>query len=162
MFTHTKSRMQNGFTILELLVVIAIIGILSAIVLVSMSDSKMKGRDASRKAQLQEVLKGLELFYTDGGMYPDDGTPADTATGAALTNIDSGFIGSQYFKRLPEDHERYQYCVSADKRSMVLALDTEEDKGGSKYCSVLRGPGPNYGCTAWRTANATELCATRF
>ena len=153
---------RDGFTILELLVVIAIIGIISAVILSVLSDSRVKSRDSARKTQIQEVLKALELYYTENGAYPLYGTGA--GAGGYLSGIQPAFFGNgTSLKRLPaEADSRYYYCVSADRRSMLLALDTEEDKGGSAFCGVMRGPGTNFGCNAWRTANATDLCADRF
>lgn len=153
----------RGFTLIELLVVIAIIGIIASIVMMSLSDSRAKGRDAARKSQLQELFKAVELYYSDGGAYPDDGTPLNNATGDTFTNIGSGIIGGKYLKRLPDESDRYHYCVSADRKSMVLAVDTEQDFGGSQYCSVLRGPGPNYGCDyTGGEIDAIDPCSERF
>lgn len=153
---------RKGFTILELLIVVAIIGIISAVILNVISESRIKSRDSARKAQIQEVLKALELYYTDNGAYPLLGTTA--GTGGYLSGIQPAFFGSGTpLKKLPEEsNSRYYYCVSTDRRSMLVALDTEEDKGGSAFCSVVRGPGLNYGCNAWRNANAIDLCANRF
>lgn len=153
---------RKGFTILELLVVVAIVGIISAVILSILSDSRMKSRDSARKTQIQEVLKALELYYTDNGVYPLLGTTA--GTGGYLSGIQPAFFGSgTSLKRLPEESDsRYYYCVSTDRRSILLALDTEEDNGGSAFCGVIRGTGPNYGCTVWRTANAMDNCADRF
>ncbi len=156
----------RGFTLIELLVVIAIIGILSAIVMVALDDARSGGRDANRKAQTQEILKALELYYSDGSVYPQDGTPGDNTDGDTLTQINNSFVG-RYIKRLPDESDRYYYCASADGRSMVLAVDTEKDRGGngSNYCSVTRGPGggaDGYGCTAWVTNNAGTSCSDRF
>lgn len=159
MNVHTPKR---GFTLIELLVVIAIMGVLLAVVSMAISDSRTKGRDGARKTQIQEVIKGLELFYSDGGTYPLDGTPADGTIGGTLTTIGSGFIGGRYLSRLPDESDRYQYCVTGDQKSILIAINTENDKGGSNYCSIIRGPGPTYGCDAWRTANASDLCAARF
>ena len=55
----------RGFTLLELLVVIAIIGILAAVVLASMSQSKDKGGDAGVKQNLLNARPQAELFYTN-------------------------------------------------------------------------------------------------
>jgi prepilin-type N-terminal cleavage/methylation domain-containing protein len=156
-----KQSSQFGFTLLELLVVIAIIGIIVAVVMVALNESKLKGRDAGRKSQIQEILKALELHYSDDGTYPDDGTPNNTV-GDALTNIGSGFNGGRYFRQLPEESGLYQYCVSTDRKSMFIAVNTEKDKGGSDYCGITRGPGPSYGCDVWRTLNALDSCALRF
>lgn len=162
-----KNSQSSGFTLIELLVVLAIIGILSSIVFFSINESRQKGRDAALKSQVLELLKGLELYYSDSGFYPDDGTIADNTTGATITGIGSGFIGSRYFQRLPDQTARYQYCVSADRKSMMLALDTERDGSGtpSNYCRITRGPGTTasgFGCTAWMAANAADSCINRF
>lgn len=156
-------KSNRGFTLIELLVVIAIVGTLAAIVMTALDQSRAKGRDGARKSQLTEILKGLELFYSDGGLYPLDGTPGDSTTGAVFSTIGSGFIGGQYFNRAPDEAAtRYFYCVSGDRKSILLALDTEYDYGGSNFCNVIRGPGPDRGCAAWQAANAASTCASRF
>lgn len=159
-----KRKLQNrAFTLIELLVVIAIIGLLAGIVSMSLSESRTKGRDAARKTQSQELIKALEIYYSDNNAYPADGNPSVT-TGALLNTIDASFYaGGQYINRPPaEDNSRYWYCTDATRTSMLLAVDTEQDGGGPEWCTILRGPGPDYGCSAWYAANANELCTVRF
>ena len=53
---------NKGFTLIELLVVIAIIGILSSVVLASLSSARDKGKDAAVKSQLSSMRTQSELF----------------------------------------------------------------------------------------------------
>jgi prepilin-type N-terminal cleavage/methylation domain-containing protein len=160
-----KKIPKRGFTMIELLVVIAIIGVLTAMVMIAINDSRSNSRDAGRKTQVQEIIKALELTYTDTGAYP-----AVASGGVPLTNValQNQFIGSgatQYLKRVPEGADRFYFCSSADRKSMVIAVDTEKDKGGSNYCRISRGLGSDadgFGCTAWIAANASDSCAGRF
>lgn len=64
---------RRGFTLIELLVVIAIIGILSAVVLASLSSARAKSVDAQIKADLHTVTVQAALDY-DG--YPNSFGPA--------------------------------------------------------------------------------------
>lgn len=54
---------NKGFTIIELLVVIAIIGILSAIVIASLSSARNRGNDAAVKSNLHGALVQAEIVY---------------------------------------------------------------------------------------------------
>lgn len=60
----------RGFTLIELLVVIVIIGILSSIILVSLSGSKAKARDGQRVSDLGQIQLALSLYYDRCGQYP--------------------------------------------------------------------------------------------
>jgi len=62
---------NKGFTLIELLVVIAIIGILSAVVLASLSTARDKGKDASVKSQVASMKAQSELFYLKNETYTD-------------------------------------------------------------------------------------------
>ena len=63
-----KKYSQRGFTLIELLVVIAIIGILSSVVLASLSTARNKGKAATIKAGLASLRSQMEI-KADGGSY---------------------------------------------------------------------------------------------
>lgn len=64
-------RFQRGFTLIELLVVISIIGLLSSVVLASVSASRASARDAERIANLKQIQNAIELYANDhNGSYP--------------------------------------------------------------------------------------------
>jgi prepilin-type N-terminal cleavage/methylation domain-containing protein len=59
------TKLNRGFTLIELLVVIAIIGILSTIVLASLSTARTKGEDAAIQSTLQSMKTQAELYYSN-------------------------------------------------------------------------------------------------
>lgn len=69
---------KRGFTIIELLLVTAIISIVASIVLVMLSSSKMRARDARRILEIEQITKALELYRADKGYYPE---PAPSTQG---------------------------------------------------------------------------------
>jgi len=75
---RTIRKNTHGFTLIELLVVIAIIGILSAVVLVSLGSARSRGRDSRRQTDLAGLQSALALYAeNNNGIYPaNTGTEA--------------------------------------------------------------------------------------
>ncbi len=82
-----KNR-NKGFTLIELLVVIAIIGILSAVVLASLSTARAKAQDAKVQGQLASMRAAAEIFY--GNNSNSYGTAANCAAQSA--NVNNMFV----------------------------------------------------------------------
>ena len=79
--------MQNnkGFTLIELLVVIAIIGILSGLIVVSMSGAQNAAKDARIKSTMDQLTASAEIYKLNNGTY---GTYSTVTT----CNDAAGFI----------------------------------------------------------------------
>lgn len=88
-----ENTKQRGFTLLELLVVIAIIGLLAGIIGVSLSNARVRGRDAKRVGDMKQVMTSLEQYYIKNGYYPT-GTASIAGTGTLLDATDV-FSGSE-------------------------------------------------------------------
>lgn len=71
-----------GFTLIELLVVVAIIALLSSLITFSVSQARLKSRDARRISDLKQIKSGTDLYFSTDGGYPDTGTwvPGSTLT----------------------------------------------------------------------------------
>ncbi len=132
-------KRSKGFTLIELLVVIAIIGILAAIVLVSLSGARDKAKDARISASLSQIRAQAEIHYDDSSYsyigFDAAGTPVDTL----ISDIDvqNGGTGAPASGAVA-DH----YCVSV------------ENNGGTTLCVSDTGiVEQGYSCTI-----ATGVC----
>lgn len=65
-----KKIISKGFTLIELLVVVAIIAIIASLLIVSISASRAKSRDARRIADLSSIQLALETYRDGKGFYP--------------------------------------------------------------------------------------------
>ncbi len=64
-------RNQQGFTLIELLVVVAIIGLLLSLISVTFNTTRLKARDTRRISDMKQLKAGMDLYYSNGGGYPD-------------------------------------------------------------------------------------------
>jgi type II secretion system protein G len=116
-----KSFTSRGFTLIELLVVIAIIGILSSVVLASLSTARAKSRDARRIADIDQVRTALELYNDSYGAYPTTNSAGAGAGGQAFSastgaGVGIGAISPAFMSRLPSDPTSgasYYYCPTS-------------------------------------------------
>lgn len=105
-------KIKSGFTLIELLVVIMILGILAALISGNFFTSLKKGRDAKRKADLEQTQRALEMYYEDKKTYPTftfpfGGKLCETSSCASSEKV--------YMQKVPNDPisgKTYQYLSS--------------------------------------------------
>jgi general secretion pathway protein G len=114
--------MRKGFTLIELLVVISIIGILLGLSVFGLQGARQSSRDAKRKADLELIRSGLEIYKSDCNTYPTANIMTlTTLVGAAGV----GCLGNTYISKIPVDPvpgtSSYSY-VSAGSTYFLCAL----------------------------------------
>ena len=83
----TGRRDDNGFTLVESLIAIVLVGILSAVVVVSISNLTSKGAKSACNASLDAAKAGTVVYYTSNTAYPTRLAQLTTATGTGVTAV---------------------------------------------------------------------------
>jgi general secretion pathway protein G len=133
--SNSYKKGQGGFTLMELLVVVAIMAILLAVIMVSVSSSRQKGRDARRINDMRSISNALELYFAQNRTYPA-GIPTGSAT-LGLTALVPNYIsaipqdpsGTDYWytglNGTPPSCNGYHLGVSLETNNTVLASDAD-------------------------------------
>ena len=123
-------KSSKGFTLIELLVVIAIIGILASVVLVSLTGARLKSRDGKRIAELKEMQKALELYYSAHGYYPVTNTTC-TSSGSTWTSFDSTSYKGNTLCVSPSNKTSDGNTLSQEMAPFMAALSDPKPTGAS-------------------------------
>lgn len=139
--------MNKAFSLIELLVVISIIGILLALSLFGIANSRESARDAKRRADLELIRGGLEIYKADCNDYPANlGTSLfGTYPPTLPTSCASGNIYILLVPKDPLDTARlYRYSrLTLTSYEICAALE----KGtGSVTCAGYTNCGTGISC----------------
>jgi len=133
---------KKGFTLIELLVAVSIIGIILALGIFGLQGARVSSRDARRKADLELIRSGLEIYKADCYSYP-------VALGSSLAGDDgspSCLSSNVYISAVPGDViETRSYLYVSDGITYELCAALEGD--GSDTCSASCGETCSYRVT---------------
>ncbi|MFA6423454.1 MAG: TIGR03790 family protein, partial [Patescibacteria group bacterium] len=117
-------RGKRSFTLIEILMVVAIIGLLAALILISVTNARAKARDAKVKNDITQTQKALEMYTLDhDGSYPIYDGPLENIPG----------LSPEYIKTLPKSTNSYAYYyTSSDGKTYSIYAKLEKPPEASK------------------------------
>ena len=87
---YTRKQQDEGFTLIELLIVIIILGILAAIVVFAIGNTRDDAVASSCKTDAKSIELSLEAQKTKNSTYPADGDKTNADKGALLRTWPGG------------------------------------------------------------------------
>lgn len=143
-------KAMRGFTIVELLIVIVVIAVLAAVTAVAYTNMQGRARDSQRLTDMKTIMKALEVYKTQNGIYPDEVSTTNaggwelTASAAAPTNFLSALVSTNGISRVPSDPRNV-----VDQSGAVNSLSPSWN-GVNHVYFYYRYPAGNSGCDAAR------------
>ncbi len=142
------NRKVRGFTLVEMLTAAAVIGVLTVIVLPTLSKARKFGRGAVNKNNLRQIAASVNLFEMDNGRYPH--SVATLTSGNGWNWHDPRTITSRYIRFHGENRAEGEhlsnivekvdtiYCPNAPKEPDFL--QEMWDAGDDWDCPYTRFP----------------------
>ncbi len=135
---------KKGFTLLELLIVVSIIGILAALILASINNSRGRARDTAIKQSVLEMKKLLELEFLNSGTY---------------TNLFTAVTWLPFYGTCSTQFSG-NYATNARSICNDIIRNSEANSWADVRLNINSGPVTNsYSIEAWLPNKQVYLCA---
>lgn len=165
---RNNTPQQAGFTIVELLIVIVVIGILAAITIVAYNGIQGRARDSQRLSDVKTIVKALEIYKANNGVYPPPVQTPNAAgwevstTGTVATNFISALVSSNGVSKIPVDPVN-----TGNPANLNPGWATNEYEyfyyvypAGTNGCDSTRGPFYVLGITRMDTVASGTMAST--
>jgi len=120
-----------GFTLIEVLVAATLVALLSTMGVTGYQAVTRSGRDALRKADLQQIRSALEIYKSENNQYP-------TASTSCIADLSSDYINPY-----PHDSKSptYNYCYvpGGDRKTYQLCAHLENGSSTTDYSTECGG-----------------------
>ncbi len=130
-----NKTVKLGFTLIELLVVISIIGILVAVSVFGLQGARETSRDSRRKADLEQIRSGIEIYKSDCNVYPGALTAGSQLKGDG--SVPACSSNNTYITAVPDDPtspgRNYLYYSNGTIYEICASLE-QVQSGGTELC----------------------------
>ncbi len=130
-------RTSRGFTLIELLVVIAIIGILSAVVLASLTTARERANNTAIRSNFDTIRKQAEIYYGNNSSRYG-------ASAVAGTNCGTAFASGTLFADTPISNALAGAYANSGNQALYCVIDS--NGAGFAVAIPLKGTGNGYLC----------------
>jgi type II secretion system protein G len=127
----------KGFTLIELLVVISIIGIIMGLSIFGLQGARSGARDSRRKADLELIRSGIEIYKADCNVYPsslasplvgDDSTLSCSSSNTYISQVPTDPLDPSRVYFYSATSNAYEICASLEQGGSAVSC------GGSNNC----------------------------
>jgi len=126
-------KKAKSFTLIEITIVITIIGLIIGFVTSNFFSSLKKGRDARRKADLEQIQRALEMYYEDKKAYPTQAPGLGFPFGGKFCETPTCSSNEKiYMQNVPNDpvgSYSYQYQSDGTYYRLFSCIENNLDKG---------------------------------
>ena len=151
-------NMKKGFTLIELLVVIAIIAIIAGVVITFTYSATVRGRDIRRKQNVDQIVKAINLYFSENGHLPQNQTGWCTY----ISNTTSGY-GAAFQTDLEPYMRTFQFDPT--KHGQVgdyLFSSTDNVNGHYTLCANMeQNTGDSYDYSSCVGGTVYNYCVTQ-
>lgn len=123
---------NKAFTLIELLVVVSIIAILMGLSFFGLQGARESSRDSRRKADLESIRSGIEIYKSDCNEYPT--TLSSSLVGDGSTS--SCAIANTYMEAVPVDPvpSTRSYRYTSNGTTYTICASLEQGTGTVSGC----------------------------
>jgi prepilin-type N-terminal cleavage/methylation domain-containing protein len=139
---NIPSNKRSGFTLVEILVTLMIMVIVMSISAFALREAQKSGRDGRRKADLENIAIGIELYRADCGTYPQ---ASEVNFGESLSVSRTGNCNGTYISAIPKDPQdparTYIYTPTGSGFMLCANLEQDPQPAITGVCSGCAGGG---------------------
>jgi len=124
-------KYRNGFTLIELLITITIIGLLTSVILGSLTSARDKAREGKTNTELRSLRSAVALLVSDTGKWPN-GCPVGAVSNPEV-ELDTAQAGIKQQPTVQDNGDGCEWIASDISNWDGPYMETPVDPWGNSY-----------------------------